>query len=153
MGWNEGYIVMEQTVISAYNAGNLTAETLRAILEPYRGTDIDHGGCMNLVTHDGKSADDVIISILCPAEYLNLCAVKTALENEGITGESIYGLGEIPNGAKRHKLYGGAEVIRDRRSVHGFRVESTPELKLGQERMGYYEDHYQRVLDAVTGCG
>lgn len=150
MGWNQGYTVMERTVISTYDAGTLTADLLRTILEPYRGTDIDHGGCMDLVTHDGKSADDVILSMLSPVEYQALCVIKTGLDSDGITGESIHGLGDIPNGAKRYKLYGGAEVIRDRRTYRGFRVTRTPTWEEGQARLMDYEDRYLDALTAVT---
>ena len=153
MGWNEGYTVMERQVISLYDAGALSPETLKTILEPYRDTDIDHGGCMNLVTHDGKSADDVILSMLSPAEYQTLCIIKAALDNDGITGESIHGLGNIHNGAKRHQLYGGAEVIRDRRTYRKFRVTKTPEWEVGADRLMDYEDRYLTALNAVTGWG
>lgn len=67
MGWNSGYTVYEQTVIAVYDAGNLTPETLRAIILPYRDTDIDHGGCRNLETRDGLSADEVVLKLLAPA--------------------------------------------------------------------------------------
>lgn len=142
---------MERTVISVYNSGALTKELLMSILEPYRGTDIDHGGSENLVTQDGKSADDVILSILAPEKYKSLCEEKAKLDRDGITGESLWGLGEIRNGAKRHQLYGGAEVIRDRRTHRGFRTTRTPEWENGQNRMWDYDERYMDALDAVTG--
>ncbi|MDK9702429.1 MAG: hypothetical protein OEL20_04765 [Sulfuritalea sp.] len=151
MGWNEGYTVMERTVVSLYDAGNLTVESLNAILEPYRGTDIDHGGCMELRTKDGKSADDVILSLLVPAEFERLRAIEKGLEADGINGESIYGLGDIPKGAKIYKLYGGALVIRDRRTYRGFRVTKTPEWEAGRDRLEDYNESYLDALDSVTG--
>lgn len=151
MGWNEGYTVMERQVISLYDAGALSPETLKTILEPYRGTDIDHGGCMNLRTKDGKSADDVILSLLAPVDFERLCSMKKELEAAGINGESIHGLGNIPKGAKVYKQYGGAMVIRDRRTYHGFRVVETPEWEAGRKRLEDYDEAYLDAFDAVTG--
>jgi len=69
MGNNQLYTIYEQQVIAAYDArrvghGQTCEETmavLRPIMETGRGTDIDHGGCHDLRTYDGKSADQVII--------------------------------------------------------------------------------------------
>ncbi len=66
MGWNRGYTIYEHTVISVYNTGFLTPELLRILIEPYRDTDIDHGGCMDLTTTDGMTADEVVLKILAP---------------------------------------------------------------------------------------
>jgi len=151
MGWNEGYTVMERAVVSLYDVGGLTADALRAILAPYRGTDIDHGGCKDLRTNDGKSADDVILFLLAPDDYARLRAVKTALEADGITGESIYGAGDIRKGVRVHKLFGGAKVISDRRQHCGFRVVETPEYETGRSRLEDYRTAYYDALDDVTG--
>lgn len=61
MGWNQGYTIYEATIVAAYNSGKLDKELLAAIMEPYRGTDIDHGGETGLRTKDGKSADQVAV--------------------------------------------------------------------------------------------
>jgi hypothetical protein len=61
MGWNQGYTIYEATIVAAYNAGKLDKELLAAIMEPYRGSDIDHGGETGLKTKDGKSADQVAV--------------------------------------------------------------------------------------------
>ena len=66
MGWNTGYTIYEETVIATYDSGKLTPDILRAIIAPYRDTDIDHGGCMNLRTNDGLSADEVTLKLLAP---------------------------------------------------------------------------------------
>lgn len=44
MGWNEGYRLLEETVIGVYNLGKLDKSMVAALFEPYRGTDIDSGG-------------------------------------------------------------------------------------------------------------
>lgn len=61
MGWNQGYTIYEATIIGAYDQGKLDRAFLDTIMEPYRGTDIDHGGCADLRTKDGKSADQVAV--------------------------------------------------------------------------------------------
>ena len=61
MGWNQGYTIYEATIVGAYDAGRLDKALLTAIMEPYRGTDIDHGGEEGLRTKDGKSADQVAV--------------------------------------------------------------------------------------------
>jgi hypothetical protein len=147
MGWNEGYTVMEQQVISSYDAGTLSKESLLALLEPYRGTDIDSGGSRDLRTKDGKSAEDVILFLLAPADFERLRLMKSALDAAGISGASIHGVGDVPRGAKVHKLHGGAVVIRDLRTYRGFRVTSTPEWEAGRDRLADYDNAY---LDAVA---
>lgn len=61
MGWNAGYTIFEQTVIGAYNLGKLDKDLLHVLLEPYRNSDIDHGGCHFLKSHDGKSVEQIVI--------------------------------------------------------------------------------------------
>lgn len=61
MGWNQGYTIYEATIVATYNAGKLDKELLAAIMEPYRDTDIDHGGEVGLLTKDGKSANQVAV--------------------------------------------------------------------------------------------
>jgi hypothetical protein len=61
MGWNEGYAIYEATIVKTYDAGKLDKEMLAVIMEPYRGTDIDHGGETGLLSKDGKSADQIAV--------------------------------------------------------------------------------------------
>lgn len=69
MGWNKGYRIMEQQVVCLYDKGLLNKEVLDTMMEPFKGTDIDHGGSQDLRTNDGKSADDVICFIMEPEKY------------------------------------------------------------------------------------
>lgn len=66
MGWNTGYTIYEETVVGAYGTGELTPAVLRAMLTPYHGTDIDHGGCGDLTSADGLSADEIVLKMLNP---------------------------------------------------------------------------------------
>jgi hypothetical protein len=75
MGWNEGYRIMEQQVIALYDAEVLNKDVLNALMEPFRNSDIDHGGSQGLRTNDGKNADDIICFIMEPEKY------KEAVEN------------------------------------------------------------------------
>jgi hypothetical protein len=58
MGWNEAYTILESAVINAYDPGKLD--------EPYRNSDIDHGGANYLQTTDGLLCDEIIVKILRP---------------------------------------------------------------------------------------
>ncbi|MBU7006343.1 hypothetical protein [Phosphitispora fastidiosa] len=69
MGWNQGYTIMEQQVVALHDAGILTKEVLNALMEPFRDTDIDHGGCYDLKSKDGKTADEIIVFIMEPEKY------------------------------------------------------------------------------------
>lgn len=75
MGWNEGYRIMEQQVVTLYDAGLLNKDVLNALVEPFRNSDIDHGGSQDLKAKDGKSADEIICFIMEPEKY------KEAVEN------------------------------------------------------------------------
>lgn len=66
MGWNSGYSIYEEQVVNAYDTGQLTPELLKIIINPFRGTDIDHGGCDDLITNDGLAADHVVVKLLNP---------------------------------------------------------------------------------------
>lgn len=61
MGWNSGYRVFEATVIGAYDLGKLDKSLLKVLMEPYRNTDIDSGGSKNLLSHDGKDLNQIVI--------------------------------------------------------------------------------------------
>ncbi|MGE5631355.1 MAG: hypothetical protein ACM3TR_09700 [Caulobacteraceae bacterium] len=69
MGWNEGYRIMEQQVVSLYDAGLLNKNVLNTLMQPFCDTDIDHGGSEDLKSKDGKSADDIICFIMEPEKY------------------------------------------------------------------------------------
>jgi len=64
MGWNTGYTLYEKTIVSVYDSGVLNADLCRKLIEPYQGTDIDHGGCEDLRSKDGLSADQIIVMLL-----------------------------------------------------------------------------------------
>lgn len=66
MGWNQGYSQYEETVIELYNTGKLDKDALEIVLKPYKGTDMDHGGCADLQSNDGLSADEIVVKILAP---------------------------------------------------------------------------------------
>jgi hypothetical protein len=61
MGWNDGYTIMEQTVVGAYDLGKLDKDLLGVLLEPYRDTDIDSGGRTGLQSGDGKDIEQIVI--------------------------------------------------------------------------------------------
>ena len=44
--------------------GQLTAEVLGDIMEPYRGTDIDSGGTCDLLDKEGRGVEEVVILTL-----------------------------------------------------------------------------------------
>lgn len=69
MGWNQGYKIMEKTVIAIYDSGVLTEEKLTEIMQPYVGKDIDHGGCNDLRSKDGLSADEIVCKIMEPERF------------------------------------------------------------------------------------
>jgi hypothetical protein len=66
MGWNEAYTILESAVISAYDLGKLDETLLRALMEKYRNSDIDHGGSADLQAKDGLNCDEIIVKILRP---------------------------------------------------------------------------------------
>jgi len=69
MGWNEGYRIMEQQVVTLYDMGLLNKEVLNTIMQPYCGTDIDSGGSQNLRAKDGKDVEKIIVFIMEPEKY------------------------------------------------------------------------------------
>lgn len=60
MGWNEGYRLLEETVIRVYDLDKLDKPMVVALFEPYRGSDIDSGGSRDLRTKDGKAMEEVV---------------------------------------------------------------------------------------------
>lgn len=68
MGWNSGFRIMEQTVVSLYDEGILTSTLLDKIVEPYKGTDLDHGGSEKLTSKDGLCVDHIICKVMKPEE-------------------------------------------------------------------------------------
>jgi len=92
MGWNEGYRIMEQQVVSLYNARMLNKEILNVIMEPFRNSDIDHGGSQDLKSRDGKSADDIICFIMEPKRYMELTDGFVPDPKEPEWNEKLYDL-------------------------------------------------------------
>lgn len=66
MGWSSGYTIYEKTIISTYDSGALTPDLCRKLIEPYQETDIDHGGCCDLKSKDGLTADQIVVMLLAP---------------------------------------------------------------------------------------
>lgn len=66
MGWNEGFRIMENTVVTLYDKNLLTKELLDKIMEPYKGTDCDSGGSENLLASDGLRVEHIICKIMEP---------------------------------------------------------------------------------------
>jgi hypothetical protein len=61
MGWNHGYTNFEAAVVGAYDLGRLDKDLLTTLMEPYRDTDIDSGGCCDLKSKDGKGIEQIVI--------------------------------------------------------------------------------------------
>lgn len=66
MGNNSAFTAFEATVMTLYDAKALTLVILDSIAEQYRGTDIDSGGCMGLVSNDGKDIYQVCMELAMP---------------------------------------------------------------------------------------
>ena len=81
MGWNQAYTELERNVIREWDKGTLTDELLRALMEPYRNSDIDHGGSQDLVSKDGQDCDEIIVRILRPKEWAEIQAQNLSREN------------------------------------------------------------------------
>ena len=64
MGWNQGYEILEQIVIGAYDLGKLDKDLLEVIIEPFKGSDLDCGGSTALTTHDDKDLEEVVVEII-----------------------------------------------------------------------------------------
>ncbi len=71
MGWNEGYSIYEEIVIGLYDKNVLTQDVLQIVLNPFRDTDMDHGGSADLKTHDGLNADEVVVKVAKPEFWDN----------------------------------------------------------------------------------
>lgn len=69
MGWNAGYTIMENTVVTLYDSGMLTSDLLNEIMEPYKGTDCDSGGSYDLKAKDGLGVEEIICKTMKPEEY------------------------------------------------------------------------------------
>lgn len=82
MGWNEGYRIMERTVVTLYDAGVLTAPLLESVMEPYKHTDCDSGGSEDLKAQDGLGVEEIICSIMKPEAYHDVIAHPVYEEGE-----------------------------------------------------------------------
>lgn len=69
MGWNSGYTVMEEQIVTLYDEKLLTKDILMAIMSPFKETDVDSGGSQDLRSKDGKSAENIICFIVEPEKY------------------------------------------------------------------------------------
>lgn len=123
MGWNQGYTVLEAQIMGLHNGGVLTATVLRALLNPFEGTDIDRGGCRGLKTKDGKTADDLIIELLAPPEVQAELAKLAAV---------------VPD----------SEWLESRFDTHGAEDAS---VIAGQEAQWAHGDAYYEALRAACG--
>lgn len=88
MGWNTGYRIMEHTVIVAYNADVLTPELLDALMEPYKGTDCDSGGSMDLKSKDGLGVEEIICKVMEPEKYADVIEHPEYYEDDPETWRS-----------------------------------------------------------------
>lgn len=64
MGNNSAYTNFESLTVGLYNKGLLNKEILSSIMEQYRGTDIDSGGSMDLVSDDGLEVVEIVVRTL-----------------------------------------------------------------------------------------
>lgn len=76
MGWNYGYSVYEETVVSVYDLGVLNQELLNALMQPYSGTDMDHGGERGLRSKDGLSADEIVCKVMEPERFAKIVPIS-----------------------------------------------------------------------------
>jgi len=74
MGWNEGYRLMEHTVVTLYDAGILTPALLDRVMEPYKHTDCDPGGSEDLKAQDGLGVEAIICAVMEPDAYHDVIA-------------------------------------------------------------------------------
>lgn len=80
MGNNAAFTHFEQTVILLYDKGALDPELLTNLGEAHRGTDIDHGGKIDLRSHDGFDVDELIVKVMMPERFEELKAVANREE-------------------------------------------------------------------------
>lgn len=69
MGWNTGWTIMEEQIMSLYELGSLSQPVLKAVLRPFVGTDVDEGGSSYPMSEDGKSFWQIVVEIMFP-EYI-----------------------------------------------------------------------------------
>lgn len=61
MSWSSGYNIVEQQIINVYNANKLNKNLLDAIMAPFANKDVEYGGFSSARTHNGKTAEQIII--------------------------------------------------------------------------------------------
>lgn len=67
MGNNAAYTDLEAIVVGIYDLGKLDSEVLKVILSAFsRYGDIDSGGSQDLVSHDGKDMQRIIVEVMDP---------------------------------------------------------------------------------------
>ena len=70
MGWCQGGSIIQNQVITLYDAGVLTPNILDAIMKPFEGSDADTAGFHAGVTaKDGKGVEEIICLVMQPNEY------------------------------------------------------------------------------------
>ena len=79
MGWNRGYTIYEEQVVGLCDLEVLTPEVLDVVLNPFRGTDMDHGGERGLRTKSGLTADEVVVSVADPEYWAKFFRTREAL--------------------------------------------------------------------------
>ena len=66
MGNNFSYTIVEEIIVTMYDANTLTLQNLDIICNVFRGTDIDSGGSQDLETKDGKFFEQVAVELVKP---------------------------------------------------------------------------------------
>lgn len=69
MGWSAGYTALEACVVAVYNKDILDKALMEAIIEPFRDTDCDSAGSMDLKAKDGLGMEEIICKIMEPEKY------------------------------------------------------------------------------------
>lgn len=69
MGWNSGYAIMEETVISLYDKEILTNDLLDTTMGPYKNTDCDSVGSLGLKSKDDLGVEEIICKVMKPDDY------------------------------------------------------------------------------------
>lgn len=88
MGWNEGFRIAEEQVVSLYNKGLLTPDVLDTLMEPFKETDCDTGGSQGLEAKDGLSFEMIVCKTMKSEEYKELLNVLGEAEPD--SGEQTY---------------------------------------------------------------
>lgn len=66
VGLNSGYTIMENTIVSVYNAEALARDLLEQLMDPFENTDCDSCGSRGLISKDGFDVEEIICRIMKP---------------------------------------------------------------------------------------